>query len=219
MLTVYTYSLNMIFCFYIRWCVCVSFIQRHKVNGWVKLRYWQQVWQLHVKGVAMVTGHSQLSHPLPPSLCLSLTLSLSLTFFFAPSYSVSYQQTALYGRGGLVDAADESIGPEHSQTIINVQRHKISTSHSWWEGTSVGERRLFWHRAFVSWWLFFPSEHHNWGREKKKTKASPEQIITSWQEKLSCSAAEQGSCVSQTQMSHCFLPPCLTRSGHQVPLC
>lgn len=50
-------------------------------NGSVKRRYWQQVWQLHVKGVAMVTVHSQLSHPLPSSLCVPLSLTF-LFFFF-----------------------------------------------------------------------------------------------------------------------------------------
>lgn len=49
-------------------------------NGSVKRRYWQQVWQLHVKGVAMVTVHSQLSHPLPSSLSVCLFHSLFCFF-------------------------------------------------------------------------------------------------------------------------------------------
>lgn len=52
---------------------------------------------------------------------------------------------------------------------------------------------------------FSLSVHHN--LKGKKTRTSPEPIITSWQEKLSCGTAEQGSCVSQTQMSHCFSAP------------
>ena len=49
------------------------------------LRYWQQVRQLHVKEVAMVTMQSLLSHSLPPSV--------SFLHFFA-SYFVLYQRAA-----------------------------------------------------------------------------------------------------------------------------
>lgn len=91
---------------------CVSFKQRHKVNGSVKLRYWQQVWQLHVKGVAMVTGHSQLSHPLPPSL--SLSLYLFHTLFSLQDIWSHTRGRLLYHCGGPVD---KSVGAELSETV------------------------------------------------------------------------------------------------------
>lgn len=218
------YSLSMIFCLYIRWCVCLL-CKVHKVNGWVKLRYWQQVWQLHVKGVAMVTGHSQLSHPLPPSLCVSLSLSLyrfrSLFFFFLLPVIPSHTSGRLY-----MTAVALWTKPTKASEL-NILWPSLTYGNTRSPRPIPGERTCLWESVAGSGIVpscldgfFFPSEHHNWGKKKKrKTKVSPEQIITSWQEKLSCSAAEQGSCVSQTQMSHCFLLPCLTRWGHQVPLC
>ncbi|KAI3363687.1 hypothetical protein L3Q82_001311 [Scortum barcoo] len=46
-------------------------------------------------------------------------------------YSISFQRTALFDRVPPVDIATERIVAKHSQSIINVQQHKISTSHSW----------------------------------------------------------------------------------------
>ncbi len=186
--------------------VCVSFIQRPKVNGWVKLRYWQQVWQLHVKGVAMVTGHSQLSHS-PPSLSVSPSHFIAFAHFF---FFFCSQLFHLIPADSFIwlwwPCGGRTFSDHHWRTV---QRHDISTSHSRWEDTSVAGSGIM--PSCLD--GFFPESTIIGGR-KKKTKASPEQIITSWQEKLSCSAAEQGSCVSQTQMSHCFLLPCLRCWGH-----
>lgn len=198
--------------------VCVHLWYKD-TDGSVKRRYWQQVWQLHVKGVAMVTGHSQLSHPLPSSLCVSL----SLTFLPPLLVISSHTSGQLYFT---VVALCCSWQRHHSKTFTASRRlslahkqQKISipilgeNTHLQESDTGNGIMPSYPDSSFPQSTIIGEEE------KKKKAWAGPELIITSWQEKLSCSVAEQGSYVSLTQMSHCFMFPCLTCWGHQVPAC